>query len=158
MYNCNLRQTTAKHPSSGMQALMQAANVHLPTRAPSKPIVRVIAVLICILKIYPKDKKETVLWSLCCKLPQAQPSGSWLLACWPPSPPPSLLRESLATPRIGVQLYHATRPTQHIKLNVLEDQFSLNFFSSTIRQCYLNIGEPPGTHGTCRPVLLVLNL
>lgn len=44
-----------------MHVLMQAANSHLAAYTPSKPIVLVIIVLICMLKIYPKDKKETVL-------------------------------------------------------------------------------------------------
>lgn len=44
-----------------MHVLMQAANIHLAAHTPSKPIVLVIIVLICMLKIYPKDKKETVL-------------------------------------------------------------------------------------------------
>lgn len=43
----------------------------------------------------------------------------------------------------------------HTELHVLEDQFSLNFFSNMIKQCYLNTGEPPGTYGTCKLVLPV---
>lgn len=52
-----------------------------------------------------------------------------------------------------------TSPTLglHTELNILEDQFSLNFFSNMIQQCYLNTGEPPGTYRTCKPVLPVLN-
>jgi len=79
MYNLYRQRVTAKYSSSSTHVLMQAANTH----APSKSIAPVIVVLICTLKFYPKDKKETVPWSLHCKLSPAQSSASWLAA----SPP-----------------------------------------------------------------------